>query len=216
MGDSMEMRRFPLLGHRYALDIINKNSLRGYPPSSVLYGMETDSSLLTHPAFTARRELGRELPRPFRRGEQDPAILALEAVGAIRVPAEGIEMCTRNEVTQRLEIARPFKSRPELFHAYELPPRRVDDGAACHSWSHGTRLGPRATGQWRNMVEGSKQPLLPPALRKINWREFLQILQASQQVGLPRSVRAGASLGWPLFCYQSYEILLFPCTVTSP
>ena len=57
------------------------------------------------------------------------------------------------------------------------------------------------------MVEGSKQPPLPPALRKVNWKELLQISQASQQVGLPCSVNADASLGWPLYCYQSYEIL---------
>ena len=58
------------------------------------------------------------------------------------------------------------------------------------------------------MVEGSKQPSVPPALRKVNWRELLQILQASQQVGLPCSVNTDASLGRPLHCYQSYEILL--------
>ena len=133
--------------------------------------METDSPLLTHPVCTARHDVGRDLPRPFNRGEQDPAILALEAVGATRVPAEGIEMCTWNEGTQQLEIARPFKSRPELSHAFELPPRRVADGAACHSWSYGTRLGSRDTGQWSNMVEGSEQPSLPPASRKIKWRE---------------------------------------------
>ena len=148
----------PLLGHRSVWGIINGDPLRGYPPSSVLYGMKTDSSLLTRPVFTARHEVGRDLPRPFNRGEQDPAILALEAGGAIRVPAEGIEMCTWNEGLQRLDITRPFKSRPELLHAYGLPPRRVADGAASHSWSYGTHLGPRATGQWSNMVEGSKQP----------------------------------------------------------
>ena len=33
-----------LLGRRYALDVINRDPLRSYPPSSVLYGVETDSS----------------------------------------------------------------------------------------------------------------------------------------------------------------------------
>ena len=61
------------------------------------------------------------------------------------------------------------------------------------------------------MVEGSKQPPLPPALHRTNWRELLQILQASQQVGLPRSAQTDASLGWSLDCYQSYEILLDHC-----
>ena len=120
-------------------------------------------------------------------------------------------MCTWNETQQRIDIAMPFKSRPELFRAYELPPRRVAEGAANHSWSYGTRLGPLATGKWSNLAEGSTQPPLPPDLRKTNWRELLQILQASQQIGLPCSVNADASLGWSLYCYQSYEILLDQC-----
>ena len=61
------------------------------------------------------------------------------------------------------------------------------------------------------MVEGSNQPPVPPALREINWRDVLRILQASQQVGLSRSVYTDASLGWPLYCYQPYEILLGHC-----
>ena len=193
------------------MDIINKDPLRGCPPSSVFYGMETDSSLSTHPAFTARHVVGRDLPRPLNRGEQDPANLALEAVGAIRVPVEGIKMCPWGDGAQRLEITRPFKSRPKLFHAYELPPRRVADGAASHPWSYGARLDPRATGQWSDMAEGSKQPPLPPALRNTKWRESLQILQTSQQVGLPCSVHTDASLGWSMYCYQAYEIQLDHC-----
>ena len=98
-----------------------------------------------------------------------------------------------------------------MFHVYKLLHRRVADGARKHSWSFGARMGPSATGQWSNMVEGSKQPAVPPALRKVNWRELLQILLAPQQVGLPCSVNTDASLGWPLYCYQSYEILLDPC-----
>ena len=94
---------------------------------------------------------------------------------------------------------------------YRLPPRRVADGATKHTWSFGTRLGPNATGQWSNMVVGSEQPSVPPALRKVNWRELLQILQASRQVGLPCSVNTDASLGWPLYGYQSYEIPVDRC-----
>ena len=98
-----------------------------------------------------------------------------------------------------------------MFHAYELPPRRVADGSASHTWLYGTRLGPRATGQYSNMVEGSKQHPSPPASRKTNWRESLQIVQACQQIGLPRSAHADAILGWSLYCYQSYDVLLDHC-----
>ena len=70
--------------------------------------------------FTARHEAGRDLSRPFDRGEQDLATLALGAVGALRVSVEEIEMSTWNAGVQRLGIARPFGGRPELVRAYEL------------------------------------------------------------------------------------------------
>ena len=158
------------MGHRYSLGIINEDPLRGNPHSSVVYGVETDSSLLPHPAFSARRDLGRDLPRPFTREEQDPAIMALAAVGAIRVQAEGIETCSWNEDLRQIGITWPFKNRPELCRAYEMPPRRVADGATIHSWSYGKRLGPNATGQWSNMADGPKQPSLPPASGKSSRR----------------------------------------------
>ena len=60
-------------------------------------------------------------------------------------------------------------------------------------------------------MEGSKQPALPPLLRKVNWRELLQILQADRQIGLPCSVHTDASLGWALYAYQYYEILMDHC-----
>ena len=135
------------LGPICSFDVINRDSLRGYPPSSVLNGVETDAALLTDPAFTALREAERDTSRPFNRGGQDPATLALGAVGATRVSAEEIETRTWNAGVQRIEIARPPRGRSEMFHAYELPPRRVADGATKHSWSYGTRLGPSATGQ---------------------------------------------------------------------
>ena len=122
-------------GQRYSLDTINRNPLRGYPPATVLYGMETDSTLLADPAFTAPNEAGRDKDRPFIRGARDPAALALEAVGAIRVPAEEIEMCTWGAGAQRIEIARPFRDQTEMFRAYRLPPRSVADGATKHAWS---------------------------------------------------------------------------------
>ena len=79
-------------GRRYSLDTINRHPLRDYPSATVLYGMETDTTLLTDPVFTARHEAGRDVNRPFIRGARDPATLALEVVGATRVPAEEIEM----------------------------------------------------------------------------------------------------------------------------
>ena len=130
--------------------------------------METDSALLTDSVFTARHEAGRGTNRPFIRGERDPDALALEVAGASRVPAEKIEMRTWGAGAQMLEVTRPFRERPKMFYVYKLPPRRVADGATRHSWSYGTRLGRNATGQRSNMVEGSKQPALPPALRKVN------------------------------------------------
>ena len=55
-------------GQRYSLDVINRNPLRAYPSAAVLYGMETDSTLLTDQVFTAPQEAGREKDRPFIRG----------------------------------------------------------------------------------------------------------------------------------------------------
>ena len=41
-------------GHRYSLDTINKDPLRGYPPAATLYGVEPDATLLTDPVFANR------------------------------------------------------------------------------------------------------------------------------------------------------------------
>ena len=164
------------LGPICSFDVINRDSLRGYPPSSVLNGVETDAALLTDPAFTALREAERDTSRPFNRGGQDPATLALGAVGPSRVLVEEIAMRTWNKSALRIEITRPCRGRPELFRAYELLSRRAADSAATLSRPYGMRLGPRASGQRSNLAEGSKQPPMPPALRKINCRGLLQIL----------------------------------------
>ena len=134
----------------------------------VVSGMDTDSALLTDPVFTNRHADGRDMNRPFIRGERDPAALALAVVGAIRVSPDEIEMCTWDADAQKLKVTQPFRERPDLFHVYRLPPRRVADGATKHTWYFGTRLGPKATGQCSNMVVGSEQPSVPPALRKVN------------------------------------------------
>ena len=92
-------------------------------------------------------------------------------------------MRTWDAGAQRIDVTRPSLEQTEMFRVYRHPPCRVADGATKHAWSHGARLGRSATGQWSNMVEGSKQPPLPPALREVKWRELLQILQASQHLG---------------------------------
>ena len=207
----MGRRRRSIRGNVIPWMSLTETPIRGNPLAEVLYGMETNHTLLTDPVSTAPHEAGRDKDRPFIRGERDPASLALEAVGAQRVSAEEIDMCTWDADAQRIVAKRPFCDQPEMFHVYRLPPRRVADGATKHGWSYGTRLGRNATGQWSNMAGGPKQPPLPPALRKVNWRELLQILQASQQVGLPCSVNTDKSLGWPLYCYQSFEILMGTC-----
>ena len=86
---------------------------------------------------------------------------------------------------------------------FKLPPRRVVAGRTKHQWSYGTRLGPKATGCWSNLVEDAQQPTLPPLLRKVNWRELLHILEVSNQVGLPTSVNTDGKLGWALYAYMS-------------
>ena len=94
---------------------------------------------------------------------------------------------------------------------YKLPSRRVVQGSLKHEWSFGTRLGTMASGAWSNRVMDLKQPTLPLLLRKVDWRELLHILQASQQIGLPTSVNTDCSLGWALYAYMSTEILMDRC-----
>ena len=124
--------------------------------------------------------------------------MALKAIGARKVPVAEIEMCARNAARQTIEITHPLTSDADAFHAYALPDPRIADGATKHMWSFGTRHRPTALGQWSN-------------LRKVNWRELLQIPQADRQIGVPCSVHTDASLGWALYTYQPYEILMDNC-----
>ena len=151
---------------RCSLDRIARNPLRGYPTATALYGLEPGPTLLQHPVFVTNHTAGRDPSRPFSRGEDDPATLAMQAIGARRVPAEEIEMRTWKAELRRIEITHPFTSDSDAFHVYALPERRVANGEALHTWSYGARLGPHASGQWSNLVEGSKQPALPPFLQK--------------------------------------------------
>ena len=80
-----------------------------------------------------------------------------------------------------------------------------------HSWSYGIRLGKKASGAWANYVSDVVQPKLPPVLRKINWRELVQISQAPNQLGLPTSLNTDSKLGWSVYSYMSPEILFESC-----
>ena len=121
--------------------------------------------------------------------------MALDAIGAVRAPADTIGMCAWDSVKQQLAVIRHFKEKEGISHLFKLPPRRVVTGSKKHQWSFGTRLGPKATGCWPNWVEDAQQPTLPPLLRRANWREPLHISQAGNQVGLPTSVKTDGKLG---------------------
>ena len=73
--------------------------------------------------------------QPFSRGKKDPALQDPLAIGAEKVRVEALEFCTWNEGAQHIEVTHPFRNRPELFHAYKLPNRRV--GSVKHLWAHG-------------------------------------------------------------------------------
>ena len=79
--------------------------------------MEADGTLLELPVFATNFVEGRDSSRVFTRGEDDPATRALEAIGAERVPAEAIEMCTWDTIRQTIEIIHPFSSKNDIFQA---------------------------------------------------------------------------------------------------
>ena len=98
----------PQLGIRYSFSKIAKQPLRSFPSAAASYGMEPDAALLERPAFSAKCLAGRDTSRLFTRGENDPATRVMEAIGATRVPAESIDMCTWNAIRQTLENIRPI------------------------------------------------------------------------------------------------------------
>ena len=173
----------------------------------VLYEMDIDPTLLQDPVCSKRRDLIRNPEGTFLRGHDDPATLALKAVGAARVPNETVFMCTRDDSRDELDAVSPFANDKHHFHIFEMPQRRAAYGPPFHGWAFGARLGPKAVGTWGNRAEGAVQPTLPPALRHVNYHELLMILEAPNQVGLPCSINTEAPLGWAVFCYQSWEVL---------
>ena len=202
----------PLYTHvHYCLSSIMQTPLRHYPSAVSLYGGALpDGTLLDLPVFWAPFPPG-DLSKTFTRGENDPAVSALTAVGATRVSADTLEFFTWSEKAQRPQIFCPFTDASDLFHVYELPSRRVAPGQALHKWSFGIRLGEKASGAWANNVIDKTQPLPPPVLRKIDWRELVQILRAPNQLGLPPSSSTDSKLGWAVYSYMAPEILLNVC-----
>ena len=182
-----------------------------------LYGAETDGALLNLPIFSASWGGGKEQKpgsrgeKTFTRGEGDPAVCVLNAIKAKRVSGASLEFCTWKDDSTHPEVIHPFSDQNDLFRVYELPQRRAAHGPLVHSWSYGIRLGDKASGAWSNCVSDLKQPKLPPVLRKINWRELFQFLQAPNKLGLPTSWNTDAQLGWSVFTYMSSEILFDKC-----
>ena len=179
----------------YSLSAIMQNPLRHYPSSMSLYGILPDGALLEHPVFGVKFGAG-EKQKSFTRGEHDPAMCVLTAIGAKRAPGESLEFCTWNDNSSQPEIFHPFSDQNGLFHVLELPPRRAANGPDLNQWSLGIRLGEKSSGAWPNLVSDKKQPRLPPVLRKINWRELVQILRAPNQLGFPTSTNTDSKLGW--------------------
>ena len=195
---------------RFDLSLIVANPLRGYPPDQILYGMPTNSELLQLDIFERRFHSDTGV---FTRGQDDPATLMLQAVGARPVPVGDIEMCTFLLPQECLAIFKPFENTTDLFEAYALPERRAAVGLDLHGWTFGTRLGQEATGKWSNSVQAPTdcQPRGPPAFRKANWRELKAYLQASKQLGMPCTAAADSQLGWNVYALQSPEVLVAHC-----
>ena len=76
-------------------------------------------------------------------------------------------------------------------------------------------FGRKGLWAWSNRVSGKQQQRLPTVLRKINWRELVQILHAPNQLGLPTSMNTDSKLGWSVYTYMSPEILLDKCEGTQ-
>ena len=126
----------PQLGLRYSLDQIAKQPPRGYPSATALYGMEPGATLLEHPVSSANFASGRDMSRPFTRGGNDPAAKVSEAIGATRVSAETIEMCTGNAIRQTLEIIHPFTTEADIFHVYRNGDLQTAQQNMCGPTAH--------------------------------------------------------------------------------
>ena len=192
----------------YSLSSIMQNPLRHYPNAVSLYkNILPDPTILDLPVFSEPFGVGMTATN-FKRGENDPAVRALTAINASRVSADTLRFLTWNESIQQPSVFFPFSDKDDFFHVYQLPKRRVAPGKYLHNWSFGIRLGEKASGAWANQVTDKNQPLPPPVLRKIDWRELLDILKAPGQLGLPASTNTDGALGWAVYSYMSPEVLL--------
>ena len=195
----------------YSLSSIMRNPLRSYPSSVTLYKSTLpDHTLLDLPVFQMPFGVGMS-SKVFKRGDGDPAMSIVSALEFKRVRADTLSFLTWNEQLQQPAPFCPFANDAELFHVFELPKRRVAPGKDLHGWSLGIRLGEKASGAWANQVTDKVQPLPPPVLRKINWRELMEILRAPKQLGLPASTNTDSKLGWAVYSYMAPEVLLDLC-----
>ena len=117
--------------------------------------MDIDPALLRDPVFSKRHDLGRHPDGAFVRGHNDPATLALRAVGAKRLPSETIYMCTRDDSRGVLDVVCPVANDKHHFHICAMPERRAADGPTLQSWAFGILLGPKAVGTWSSRAEGA-------------------------------------------------------------
>ena len=107
------------------------NPLRHYPSSVFLYGVVPDGALLVHPVFGVKFGAGKD-QKSFTRGENDPAMCVLNAIGAKRVRGESLDFSTWNDNSTQPEISHPFSDQNDLFHVFELPQRRAVNGPDMH------------------------------------------------------------------------------------
>ena len=77
---------------RYSTEEALNNPLRGYPAPIDLYGMGTDPTLLSDPAFNQCHDTGLDPDGAFVRNSNDPVTRSLDVARAERVPHGDIYM----------------------------------------------------------------------------------------------------------------------------
>jgi len=139
----------------------------------------------------------------------DPLTTALKLAGARKVDANSVGMVTWDAVTQTPRLHYPFGDKALGYTAWKLDKRKAADGKEMHGYHMGIRLGKTASGKWSELIPGPGNT--PPAVRKVNFREALMLLESPLQLGLPATIETDACLGWAVYAYQSAEVLLERC-----